>query len=494
MALEKKPRRTFEDVFYPKDRQDYVTRVEGDETITENSGGKAVVNNKTKDAVISPAPINADGVIQKPSVKQEILKAMAPEPVKEDPKPEGPYTPMDTQAQAPVQKQAAQPQQTKDTSFPWDRALIGATPLLVGMLTGNSLEGAKVSSEYLVNSESDLYKRERDFDGKLNEMKARREMASSDGKSNYNKTEVLNPETGKTELWSTLNGSRYQFLGLKSPMDAKGAKPQYKEIMNPATQEFEVAEIMPGGNPRFLGKAQEKFKPDIDYLDLSDERTEDPNDVTKQVYRNGMYESTAGTVPASLKKGYTVEDRMRIAKYNKELNDPEIKFKQTRELNKDRESIKTTKNTRELAEAHGKIMNTTFGTDPISDVATVFALFKMMDPGSVVRESEQALGMGARSYEDLVNNVGPIITKQRYLTPTQIKNIRRLAQKMYDQQLTLQESSVDSQMSQRAKKYGLDPKEVSPTIRSPYKAETPPLKVMQGGFEYTLNPKTGEYE
>jgi hypothetical protein len=90
------------------------------------------------------------------------------------------------QGQAPQNEiPGAQPQQQvpakQDSSFPWDRALIGATPLLVGLLTGNQLEGTQTSADYFVQGEGDLYKRERDLSAKLAQMKVKRETAAAEG-------------------------------------------------------------------------------------------------------------------------------------------------------------------------------------------------------------------------------------------------------------------------------------------------------------------------
>ena len=68
----------------------------------------------------------------------------------------------------------------KGSSFPWDRALVGATPLLVGLLTGNQLEGIQVAGDHLVRDEGDLTKRGRDLEQRLAELQAKRDVAASD--------------------------------------------------------------------------------------------------------------------------------------------------------------------------------------------------------------------------------------------------------------------------------------------------------------------------
>lgn len=488
MATETKKRSLeefFKDSFSPgADRKEYVTNVADDgKVVNKSATSTAVVDPKTNTAKVDSGVINVDAVKSQEEV--------APAPVIEAPKPEGPYKPLDAQDAQRVQpslKQTLFGQPAEDSSV-MERALIGATPLLVGLLTGNTLEGAQTSSKYFVNEESDRYKRTKDINQKLAELKLKREVAGSNGKDKFDKTTVLNPETGKKEIWSMLNGRRYEFLGQDAP-DA--AKDKFGQVVV-------ESEKFPGRYETWStlnGKKYERLGNDFKKEDVVFKESFNPSsgkNEYKMFSKSGDDLGFVGQLPEGAKKyGMSLEERMALKKFEKDLKAPEVKFKQERDLNKDREGVVTTKNTRELAEAHGKIMNTTFGKDPLSDVATIFSLFKMMDPGSVVRESEQALGMGARSYEDLVDNVGPIIMKQRYLTDKQVKNIRALANKMYEQQQTLQESSVDANMKARAKEYGLNDNFVAPPIKTPYKEM--PLKVMQNGHEYTWNAQKGEYE
>jgi hypothetical protein len=92
-------------------------------------------------------------------------------PEEESPLPS--YRPRTASAPTPSQGQP-------ESKFPWDRALIGATPLLVGLLTHNNLEGTQTAANYFVGEEGDRYKRGKDLEGKLAELKAKRELASTE--------------------------------------------------------------------------------------------------------------------------------------------------------------------------------------------------------------------------------------------------------------------------------------------------------------------------
>jgi hypothetical protein len=470
------------------ERKDYVTVDSPEVTVDKSPTATRVFDKKSNKALVDNSVIDVDAVPVSAPAPAPIAA-----PVVEAPKPEGPYTPLQPQTQAELPKAAPVANvPMADTGSDWERAMIGATPLLVGLLTGNTLEGTKTSANYFVGEEGDRYKRAKDFNGKIAEMQAKRSMAGTDAKTKFDKTEVFNPETGKKEIWSMANGRRYEYLGQAAPDAGKDKFGQVVVESEKFPGRYETWSTLNGEKYKNLGN--DFKKEDVVFKESFNPET--GKNEYKMFSKSGDSLGFVGQMPEGAKKyGMSLEDRMAFAKYKKDLDANEVKFKQTRDLNKDREGVITTKNTRALAEAHGKIFSTAFGKDPIQDVGTVISLFKMLDPGSVVRESELALGISAKSHEDWLDNAPALLMKQGYLTPTQRTNIRNLADKMYKQQLQIQESSVDSQLKKRASKYGLDGEDIAPAIRSPYKApSTRPLKVMQDGHEYTWNPKTGDYE
>ncbi|MBA3755619.1 MAG: hypothetical protein H0X02_05060, partial [Nitrosomonas sp.] len=222
-------KKTFQEMFFPseepanyvEDPAKFATAIQKDGTIaSKSSTAKLTYDPKTAKSVVENKAIGVDIEHKGDPVQAPVVIP----PKVEAPKPQGPYVPMGPQAQEIAATKAQSAPEQKDDSFPWDRALIGATPLLVGLLTGNKLEGVQASANYLTTEEGGRFEREKDFNYKLAEMKAKRDLAGTSGKPNFNKTEVLNTETGKEEIWSTLNGKRYEFLGLKAA-DNKSAKP-----------------------------------------------------------------------------------------------------------------------------------------------------------------------------------------------------------------------------------------------------------------------------
>lgn len=73
----------------------------------------------------------------------------------------------------------------------------------------------------------------------------------------------------------------------------------------------------------------------------------------------------------------------------------------------------------------------TIARDPTKQVSLVFAFGKMLDPESVVRESEYALISNARGvFESVLQKPDQILTGAR-LTPQQLKSMQQIAQQLY---------------------------------------------------------------
>lgn len=73
----------------------------------------------------------------------------------------------------------------------------------------------------------------------------------------------------------------------------------------------------------------------------------------------------------------------------------------------------------------------TIAQDPTKQVSLVFAFGKMLDPESVVRESEYALIEGARGmFEGLLQKPDQIMTGAR-LTPQQLQSMQQIARQLY---------------------------------------------------------------
>lgn len=69
---------------------------------------------------------------------------------------------------------------------------------------------------------------------------------------------------------------------------------------------------------------------------------------------------------------------------------------------------------------------------PAGDLAAATKIMKILDPGSVVRESELGMAMAATGVEDRVRNYASMVVSGEKLTPTQRKDFIDLSDKLYN--------------------------------------------------------------
>lgn len=137
--------------------------------------------------------------------------------------------------------------------------------------------------------------------------------------------------------------------------------------------------------------------------------------------------------------------------------DQERIIKLETQLSKEWRQDPFTKDTRKVADSFRRIMAVDPSKgDPVEDMGLIFDLMRALDPASVVRESEQSMAIGARSYEDVANYFTDLMSGNRKMTPTQVQNIKKFAAKLYSKRLEGQ-SQIDSAFRKKAAKYELDP-------------------------------------
>jgi hypothetical protein len=69
---------------------------------------------------------------------------------------------------------------------------------------------------------------------------------------------------------------------------------------------------------------------------------------------------------------------------------------------------------------------------PAGDLAAATKIMKILDPGSVVRESELGMAMAATGVEDKVKNYAQMVIDGTKLTPSQRKDFTELSNKLYN--------------------------------------------------------------
>jgi hypothetical protein len=85
----------------------------------------------------------------------------------------------------------------------------------------------------------------------------------------------------------------------------------------------------------------------------------------------------------------------------------------------------------EVQSAYSQIKTALDQASPASDLAAATKIMKLLDPGSVVRESELGMAMNATGMVDRLTHYASNIANGTKLTPTQRKDFRTLADNLY---------------------------------------------------------------
>ena len=99
-----------------------------------------------------------------------------------------------------------------------------------------------------------------------------------------------------------------------------------------------------------------------------------------------------------------------------------------------------------------------------NDLAMATKYMKILDPTSVVRESEFALAVNATGLMDKVQNYAASVLEGKKLNPNQRKDFYDSAKAINDA-FQKQRGEVEAQYSEMATGYGLEPKNVIPSLR-----------------------------
>jgi hypothetical protein len=85
----------------------------------------------------------------------------------------------------------------------------------------------------------------------------------------------------------------------------------------------------------------------------------------------------------------------------------------------------------DMKAAYGQVVSSLKQGTPIGDVAGATKVMKLLDPGSVVRESELGIAMAAAGRMDRLQNYFNNLMTGEKLTPTQRDDFERLSNELY---------------------------------------------------------------
>lgn len=112
--------------------------------------------------------------------------------------------------------------------------------------------------------------------------------------------------------------------------------------------------------------------------------------------------------------------------------------------------------------------------------ATTF--MKLLDPGSVVRESELGMAMQATGALDRATNYFNVLQNGKVLTASQAKDFQNIADQLY-KAAEQSQGQIDGEYTDRAGRYGLNPK----NIVGDYKVKKPAASTSSGGNRPSLD-------
>ena len=113
----------------------------------------------------------------------------------------------------------------------------------------------------------------------------------------------------------------------------------------------------------------------------------------------------------------------------------------------------------EMQSAYSQIQQALKQESPAGDLAGATKIMKLLDPGSVVRESELGMAMAATGLLDRVVNYASMIMSGNKLTPSQRKDFQSLADKLYAES-NKQYNSKRSEYQSIAERNGLNTADV----------------------------------
>jgi hypothetical protein len=127
----------------------------------------------------------------------------------------------------------------------------------------------------------------------------------------------------------------------------------------------------------------------------------------------------------------------------------------------------------EMQSAYGQITDSLKAASPAGDLAAATKFMKLLDPGSVVRESELGMAMAASGALDRARNYAELRLSGKKLTPDQRKDFQDLSDKLFTTATTAY-NAKRGEFEQMGNAYGLD---ASRALGAPAKMPKREIKV-----------------
>jgi hypothetical protein len=171
-------------------------------------------------------------------------------------------------------------------------------------------------------------------------------------------------------------------------------------------------------------------------------------------------------IPAWLQGKKEIAAAGRAVSNTNVFNNTKDDFKNERDLRNDFAGLPTTKAFNEVQSAYDQINVALKKESPAGDLAAATKIMKILDPGSVVRESELGMAMAATGALDRIENYAKMTLNGTKLTPKQRQDFGELSKQLYGAAADRYDLSAKEYQGV-AKDYNLNPGRVAkPSQRS----------------------------
>jgi hypothetical protein len=164
-------------------------------------------------------------------------------------------------------------------------------------------------------------------------------------------------------------------------------------------------------------------------------------------------------------------------------------FKNERDLRNDFAGLPTTKAFKETQSAADQINTALKSRNPAGDLAAATKFMKILDPGSVVRESELGMAMAATGMLDRAQNYAQMVMSGNKLTPKQREEFGTLSNQLFNAAAGRYNETADEYRTV-AQDYGLNADRIAKPVK-PAQIETgktakPNSTMSAGGWSATI--------
>lgn len=258
---------------------------------------------------------------------------------------------------------------------------------------------------------------------------------------------------------SNYSNPQFQKMMMQRNMQQALSVPEYSQTPQ-YDQQGRAFVLDKQGNMKYLGNEQAPVRKMSDFNEpfIMNERGEWVANTPYQQY--SMTKSRAGAANVSVNTG-------------------QKGFDNTLKLRSDFRSEPIYKGFQEVKSAYDQVKESAKLASPAGDLAAATKVMKILDPGSVVRESELGLALSASGLGDRVGNYANMVITGQKLTPTQRKDFLNLSEQLYN-------ASANQYNTKRGEYVGIAERNqlnVPDVVGSEAKVQKPNAKVKFLGFE-----------